>query len=338
MLQKIVNFIKYNNAFTLGVMVVFLGTGMSFAASPDLRASVYSSSEILTSVDNHLVVLTDLDNYDFNLKINTVTDDADNYYVAYSYQTLAIQDGAWENVNLNKTLKVVKSALDGKDLGLYVAEELSENINYELSYLTKVQDLEKVKGESNKTITVEYAGLVGKFIDPKEKIIEGYNPIVEEINPETNRDVVDIPGPSSSTPPESSPTLAPQGQVDEATVRRIIAEMLAEEENPSSSSGGGSSDPTPADPTPADPAPTDPAPVDPVPVEPTPTDPAPVEPVDPAPDPTLPTEVGTPTEVGADPAPVEPALVDPAPTQEETPASEPTPPTEVGAEPAPVTP
>ena len=46
-------------------MVIFLGAGMSFAASPALRDSIYSSSEMISSVDNHLILSSDLDNFNF---------------------------------------------------------------------------------------------------------------------------------------------------------------------------------------------------------------------------------------------------------------------------------
>jgi hypothetical protein len=53
-----------------------------------------------------------------------------------------------------------------------------------LSYLQRVQKLERERGESQKIITVEYAGLIGKLVDPKEKVIEGYNPVIPEPVPE----------------------------------------------------------------------------------------------------------------------------------------------------------
>jgi hypothetical protein len=304
MFQKITNFIKYNNAFTIIVMAVFLGGGMSFAASPDLRDSVYSSSERLTSIDNSAILSENLSSFNFDLKINSITDDKDNYYVAYSYQTLAVQDGAWSNVNLSKTLKVAKDALDGKDLGLFVAGELSENVNYELSYLKRVQELEKAKGESNKVITTEYAGLIGKMIDPKEEVINGYNPVIPELVIDANREVKDIPAPVSVATPTSEPVSASastnQSQLDEAAIRKIVEEMLA------NSNGAPTSEPTP---------------------KPTPT-PEPTPEPTPAPDP-----VPTP----------EPTLIPtPGPTPEiapeVTPVTESTPAPEVTASPDPVTP
>ena len=184
MYQKILNFIKYNNAFTIIFSIILFGFGISFAASPDVRDSIYASTESVISVDNKMIVSADLNNFNFNLRISSITEDKKNYYAAYSYQTLTIEDDIWQNKEIEKTLTINKETLDGKDLGLYVAKELGENINYELSYLQRVQKLEKEKGESQKIVAIQYSGLVGKLLNPKEKVIEGYNPVIPEVVPE----------------------------------------------------------------------------------------------------------------------------------------------------------
>ena len=184
MYQKILNFVKYNNAFTIIFVVCFFGFGITYAANPDVRESVYASEDTVVSIDNTLIVSTNLDNFNFNLRISSVIEDEKNYYAVYSYQTLAIEDGAWQSKLIEKTLTVSKEALEGRDLGLYVAEELGENINYELSYLKKVQKLEREKGGSQKVVTTEYSGLIGKLLDPKEKVMEGYSPVIPESVPE----------------------------------------------------------------------------------------------------------------------------------------------------------
>jgi hypothetical protein len=184
MYQKVLYFVKYNNAFTIIFVLCFFSVGITFAASPEMRDGVYSSQESIVSVDNSFIVSADLDNFNFNLRISSVTEDEKNYYAIYSYQTMVIEDGFWQNKEIEKTLTVSREALDGKDLGLYIAEELGENINYELSYLKRVQKLEKEKGESQKVVTTEYSGLIGKLLDPEEKVIEGYNPVIPELIPE----------------------------------------------------------------------------------------------------------------------------------------------------------
>ena len=252
--QKILNFIKYNNAFTIIFVVVFFGFGISFAASPAVRDSVYSSEETVISVDNNLIVSTDLDNFNFNLRINSVTEDEKNYYAVYSYQTLAIEDGIWQSKQIEKILTVSKEVLDGKDLGLYVAKELGENINYELSYLKRVQKLEKEKGESQKVVAVAYSGLVGKFLSPKEKVIEGYSPVIPEPVPEVPATIesnpaaviVSIPPPKSQTNPAAEPqpeagpppAETPPPMVNEQLVHDVVEELLQDEATTSQPEAG----------------------------------------------------------------------------------------------------
>ncbi len=185
MYQKILHFIKYNNAFTIILAVFFLGFGVSFAADEGVRKSVYASEDTVISIDNGAIVNADLANFNFNLRIDSVTEDDKNYYATYSYQTLLLEDGVWQNRGVSKVLKVSKEALEGRDLGLYVAKELGENINYELAYLQRVQKLEREKGESRKVVTTQYSGLIGKMLDPKEQVIEGYSPVIPEPVKET---------------------------------------------------------------------------------------------------------------------------------------------------------
>jgi hypothetical protein len=249
MFQKIIYFIKYNNFFTIGVMVIFLGAGMSFASSPALRDSVYASNDNITSVDNTKIINTDLDSFNFALKINSITEDTEFYYVSYSYKTLAIVEGVWTDNVKSKILKVNKLSLAGKDLGLYVARELGDNVNYELSYLKDVQKIQKGLGLSKKVITTEYAGLIGKILDPKEKIIEGYNPIIkEEVLLATPIPVLTPPDPAlfvENTPgyvkPDPNQNIKEDKGLSEEDIKRIVEQMLKDnqqiklEENPPAS-------------------------------------------------------------------------------------------------------
>lgn len=223
MMQKIINFIKYHNAFTIIFAVIFFGGGIVFAASPEARDGVYAAKTSVTSVDNGAIVAADLDNFNFNLKINSVTEDEKNYYAAYSYQTLEIDDSVWQNKEINKTLTVGKEALDGRDLGLYVQKELGENINYELSYLKRVQKMEKEKGESQKVVTVEYSGLVGKLLDPKTMVIEGYEPVVPPPAP-----VVEAPPAEEQTPAPPAPSPEPPASPPQENPVPIIVPPPAE--------------------------------------------------------------------------------------------------------------
>lgn len=211
MFDKFLLFIRYNNAFAIAIVLLFSGFGVTYAASPEVRDSVYASKQTVVSVDNHAIVAVDLNNFNFNLRINTVTDDSKNYYVAYSYQTLVIADDIWQVTPVNKTLTVNKDSLDGKDLGLYAAKELGDNMDYELSYLKRVQKLEIEKGASQKVVTTEYSGLVGRLLNPKESVIEGYNPVIPEPVPE-------VASPEPAVTPTENPVAHPEPQTTPAPV------------------------------------------------------------------------------------------------------------------------
>ncbi|KKQ77859.1 MAG: hypothetical protein A3A96_00530 [Candidatus Zambryskibacteria bacterium RIFCSPLOWO2_01_FULL_39_39] len=243
MYQKILNFIKYNNAFTIIIGLLFFGSGVAFATSPDVRESVYTSSETVVSIDNSLIVSADLDNFNFNLRINSITEDEKNYYATYTYQTLVVENSIWQNKEIEKVLTVNKEALDGKDLGLYVAKELGENVSYELSYLKRVKALEKEKGESQKIVTTEYSGLIGKLLDPKEQVIEGYSPVIPEVVLEELATVESDPASvilstpyyepsdkSASTPTEEHLQNAPQQESPtEPTSEEVVEEGVGDE-------------------------------------------------------------------------------------------------------------
>ncbi len=193
MSKAFLNLVKYNNAFTVIVIVCFLSFGVTFAASAKAREVVYSAEEILVSSDNSEIISADLEDFDFRVQVGEVTEDENKYYVEYTYDTLAVENGEWKPVEVQKTLSVRKTALEGKDLGLYVAKELGENMDYELSYLGKVQKLEKERGESEKVVVTEYSGLVGKLLNTKDKIFEGYRPVVVPVKEKLKLDIPYVP-------------------------------------------------------------------------------------------------------------------------------------------------
>lgn len=242
MFSKIIYFIKYHNAFSICFMIVFVSFSLSLAASPDLRENFISSQETIRSIDNSRIVSADLDNFDFKLQIKSVTEDEINYYIVYAYQTLAIKDYIWQELGEKTTLTVNKKTLDSKDLGLYAAEELGEVINYELSYLKEVQQIEKQKGLTPKIVSTEYAGLVGQFLEPKEKVFPGYEPVIQEITPEEKptpskitEETLPTPAPVQEKPTPQQPVQVIEKLANEEQIRQIVLEMLSQYREKSSS-------------------------------------------------------------------------------------------------------
>lgn len=177
MLKRIVHFVQYHNFFTIALMALFMGASASFAASPELQQSVLAKNDVVRSADNTFLVNTDFDAYDMGIKIVSVTLDADKYYVSYTYNTVVENDFVWQPVATNESMQVSKRELAGRDLGLYVADQLGQLATQQISYLKEVQTKEKKKGATQKVIATEYSGLVGRFLATDEKTLEGYTPV-----------------------------------------------------------------------------------------------------------------------------------------------------------------
>lgn len=220
MYQKIINFVKYHNAFTIGLILAFVFSGAIFA-SEDLRDAVIGETIVTQSgVDNSALLAADLDNFDFGMTITGVSEDPEpsssasygagpqNYYVDYTYQTLAIKDNVWQVISRQATLTVSKVALADQDLGLYVAEELGEIVDSELAYLKEVQQKEKEKGQTFVQETTKYTGLIGLVLNPVTKELPGYEPVVKpsEISEESI---------ATSSSPETSQTTTPEETSEE---------------------------------------------------------------------------------------------------------------------------
>ena len=179
MYQKIIQFIKYHNAFTIGLTLAFVFSGAIFASDTVREATIGKAVVEQQGIDNSAILAADLDNFDFQLTIENIREDPQNYYVDYSYQLLAIQNNVWQPILRQQTLTVSKAALGGRDLGRYAAEELGEVIDYELSYLKEVQELEDKKGQTQIVQTTTYIGLIGLVLNPETKVLPGYEPVVK---------------------------------------------------------------------------------------------------------------------------------------------------------------
>ncbi|MBI2108580.1 MAG: DUF5011 domain-containing protein [Parcubacteria group bacterium] len=212
MLQKITTFIKYHNALPFGALVLFLGFGAAFAANEDLRetaaAAILSSTQTVVKVDNSLILSVNLEQFTPSAQINTVTEDAENYYVSYTLYTIDLQNGVWNTVSRGENVTVSKTLLGNNDLGLFVAKQIKEVTDRQVQYLKEVQDIEQGKGVTEKTIATTYSGLIGKFLDPKEETFPGYQPVIPpEVKTVVNTDSQETPTVASA--PVSAPVPTP---------------------------------------------------------------------------------------------------------------------------------
>lgn len=179
-INKIAHFAKYHNGFVVGLMLAFFGGAAIFAASPATREAVLGKEIISqTGVDNSAILAADLDDFDFEIKINDVAEDENNYYVDYSFRTLEIQDNIWQAAQRRSSMTIDKLSLAGKDLGLYVQEQLVQIAQNEQNYLKQVQAAETKKGPTQIARAAEYTGLIGLVLDAKNAILPGYDPVVK---------------------------------------------------------------------------------------------------------------------------------------------------------------
>lgn len=227
-IKSLLSFIKYHNAVPLVAMVVFLGASATLAASPVARDAisdaVIQKKETIISIDNSRIVSANLENFNPELQIREVTEDDEKYYVRYAFTNIILKDYVWQDMAEERVLSIAKTELSGKDLGLRVAKELGEVLEYESGFLKEVQAKEKKKGTTKKVATVEYAGLVGKFLDPEQKEFDGYAPVVPE--PETPPEASAVSGQLPSTVTTAS--LPPTRDEIRAFVAEEVARLLNE--------------------------------------------------------------------------------------------------------------
>ncbi|MDO8560679.1 MAG: hypothetical protein Q7R91_00500 [bacterium] len=230
MFQNFLHFLKYHNAVSIAAVFLIVASG-SFAASPDLRNSVVSSQERIISVDNRLILLVDMIQFNPHLQIDSITEDPEWFYVVYHYDTLGIRDSVWQDIIEQKTLRVAKALLGKEDLGLYVAKELGEVLDYQRSYLTEVQTKERTNGATEKVAVVEYQGLIGKFLSPDKKIFPGYEQVVKEtasVIPSTSQSQEANESTVASTPQTLTLAPAPAPQLSQDETRALIKQMVEE--------------------------------------------------------------------------------------------------------------
>ena len=291
-------FLQYNNAVPVALSILILGGGSAFAATDP--AAVYSAQQQVVSIDNTYIANKDLSVYSPQAQITAVTEDTDTYYVAYDFTTIDLVNSTWQDTTKQRSLKVSKAMLGNNDLGLYVAEQLKENVAAELVRLKDTQEIEK-KSVTQKVVATVYGGLIGKMLDSSTETLPGYTPVIAPTPPSLASDasstaqvasvVVAVPTPSANT---SQATMT-QDQITQL-VQQQVNELLAQH-NIGPASPGTNTSPTPVpDPTPPPtPTPTPAPPVDTGTASSTPVDNTPVPVSTPTPDPTPVSDAATTT-------------------------------------------
>lgn len=192
-MKSILNFFKYHNAVPLLSAVVVLGAGVTLAASPELRQSVFSpgspeAPKILPpeKTDTTNLLAINPGKYDFGLRIDAINEDPETYFVSYSYKTLEVVDGAWREVRKSEKLTIPKKLLGKRDLKEYLSDQIGQVVDRQIAYLTEVQSSVSGKAAS-KSAAKEYASLIGKGVDVKQAVPSGDGKLTT--SPSTSPDV-----------------------------------------------------------------------------------------------------------------------------------------------------
>ncbi len=240
MIKKILHFIHYHNFFSIAVILISIWVSTAIAANQNLQQNIIAQKEVVRSVDNTYVVNTDFSAYDVGLKVQNVKEDEDWYYVDYTYNTAEVVDYVWKQVPKTGSMKISKGELGGRDLGLYVANQLGQIGDQQLAYLKNVQKEEKKIGVTQKVVATEYSGLVGQFLSTDEKTFDGYQPVkppVEVTSDETVSANPTVVGTTlGTTVGEPAPVLTREEvqSLIQDTVKRLLAgESVSTQPTPS---------------------------------------------------------------------------------------------------------
>src|SRR3989338_767200 len=244
-MKNIINFIKYNNGFVIILGLIFASAAGALANETSREAIVGKTIVTRIGMDNTRIISADLENFEMGLKIKSVKEDGEFYYVNFDYNAIDAKDGVWQTVKKEKNINVSKIRLGDMDLGLYLAEELKQLTSQEMAYMKEVQRIEKNKGEQKQVESVEYTGLKGLVFNDETKEIAGYNPVKEKENQKA--EVVGVFNPSVKTEEEKKTekgedekivqqVTVVKEMVSKETIMEMVKEALAQEQGSTSSS------------------------------------------------------------------------------------------------------
>jgi len=244
-MKKIINFIKYNNGFVIILGLIFASAAGALANETSREAIVGKTVVTRIGMDNTRIISADLENFDMGLKIKSVKEDGEFYYVNFDYNAIDAQDGIWQTVKKEKNINVSKARLGDMDLGLYLAEELKQLTGQEMAYMKEVQSIEKNKGAQKQVESVEYTGLKGLVFNDETKEIAGYNPVKEKENQKAEVVGVFNPSPKDAEEKKSEKdeeekivqqVTVVKEMVSKETIMEMVKEALAKEQSAESSS------------------------------------------------------------------------------------------------------
>jgi len=212
MLEKILHFIKYNNATVVILAVILLLGGGALAAGPENIGQKQTSIE---GVDNAALLAVDLTAFNMDFKIENVQQDEKYYYVTYGFLDLTQADNLWQYQLSQKTQKVSKKIK--QDVGEYMAKFMAKHYEARVRELKQEKSLAESAGEQKRVEVTEYSGLIGKTLNLAAKVFPGYEPVKKR----------ELPAPILARP-ETPPTPLLEGGQSADNLTRIYNDYIAE--------------------------------------------------------------------------------------------------------------
>ena len=232
-MNKLTQLLAYHNAVPILVGILFLSAGVAFAASPDVREAITATVAPTPPVDVSVLADADLSHFDPHIQITEVREDEAHYYVSYRYNTFTIEENAWQESQVEKTLMVSKTELGSADLKAYALAQLQEVGQYEVAYLKRAQS-EAIASLQDAEEGSRETGLAGLIVGLKAALIppEAKRPeLVKDTEPEP------VSAPEEREQEESSATVEPPAQ-------DVVSDQEPpSEEVPEDTEGEGATDP-----------------------------------------------------------------------------------------------
>ena len=170
------NAFKYGNGFLL---IIFIGVVLFFSlamASEEIRKNTIGAKQVYAEgIDNTALLAADLDSFNMDFTIIGIVEDEESYTVTYSYVDLDAVSGVWQYVEREGGRRISKPFR--RDLGLYLAGELSEEASARLRELRAELQKARETGETKIVEVTEYSGLLGKVLDISTNVFPGYEPV-----------------------------------------------------------------------------------------------------------------------------------------------------------------
>lgn len=222
-MKRLADFLAHHNSVPIALGFLFLAGGTALAASPSARDALIGGVVTeMVGVDNSAITDADLGHFNANMTITAVTEDAQNYYVAYRYQTFSVDGAAWKEIQKDGALTIAKSAVQEGDLKAYAIEQLRQVVESDLVYLKRVQAAEIASGRSESQVATSYHGLAGLAIEMKDILLPpAPAPAPADVAPVT-------PAPETTATPDAflipvATTTAQMQEPEAATTATVVA-------------------------------------------------------------------------------------------------------------------